>query len=317
MNKIIGLLLILLAAGIQANTQLAGTQANILKIGIAWAGKSGMTDRVAEGLAEVLAKEAPQIEIEWQRAVSGITELDKVAKRFQREKDAMVLLRSTGAKYLRDYPSKIPAFIGGCNNPVHIGVVKSLQYPGVNVTGVTYAIPYDIYFKTFLSILPNMKSIALVTEAGHPGSPIDQKGTRQQAEKLNIEYFQISVSSKEELALEVAKIKDKVSAIIIANQALIFDNPKIVLKSAGNTPVLAYTAKPVSEGVLGGLSANDVKLGRMLAESIISVLVNGTPIYKLAVKVDDNPKLIINIRKAEELGITIPLDVLSVAKIHR
>ena len=58
-----------------------------IKLGVAWHGKASMATRVTNAMNDVFMKQSPQIEVEWQRALSTMEELDNVAKRFQKEKD--------------------------------------------------------------------------------------------------------------------------------------------------------------------------------------------------------------------------------------
>jgi putative tryptophan/tyrosine transport system substrate-binding protein len=63
------------------------------------------------------------------------------------------------------------------------------------------------------------------------------------------------------------------------------------------------------------LVANDVKLGQMLAESIVDVLVKGKPIKDVPVKVDPQPQLVVNAAAATRLSLEVPFDVLQAAKV--
>ena len=145
----------------------------VLRLGIAWQGESHMQDRLATGLAEVLEQVAPQIEVEWRRELASQMALDQTAREFQSTKDAMVLMRSTGAMYLGNNPPTIPAFIGGCNNPVILGAVPDLEKPGGLVTGVTYYLSHHDVIKAFKAILPGLESILLIYQIDHPGGAID------------------------------------------------------------------------------------------------------------------------------------------------
>jgi putative ABC transport system substrate-binding protein len=286
-----------------------------LSLGIAWAGKSGMTRRVVVGMEEVLEEYASQIRLEWHKELADLAALEAVAQRFQQEKDGMVILRSTGAKYLKNNPPSIPSFIGGCNDPTQIGVINNMQAPEGNVTGVTYALSYDVQFKTFLAIMPDITSVLLLVEKDHPGSEVDIAGTEKTCRKNGITFNKTICASKEDIVNSIKGYHGKVSAFILGNQALIFDNAGIIADAAGTTPTFAYTANPVKEGVLCGLSADDKKLGRMLGKSIIDVLVYKKPISQVPVKVDAEPILSVNMTTAKTIGIEIPIGILKIAKI--
>ena len=66
---------------------------------------------------------------------------------------------------------------------------------------------------------------------------------------------------------------------------------------------------------LCGVVADDVKLGGMLAESVVDVLVKGKAIKDVPVKTDPKPRLVINIATAKRLGLEISFEILETAKI--
>jgi putative ABC transport system substrate-binding protein len=274
-----------------------------------------MTNRVTKGFEEGMRELASDIKIEYQKELASIDDLAAIAGKWQKEKRAMVLLRSSAAKWLAKNPPSIPTFIGGCNNPAELGVVKDLQAPEGKITGVTYFLPVDTQFEIFRAIIPDLKSVVLLLEKGHPSSPIDQEGTKAVCKKLGIQYSEKFCSSKEETVQAVNQYKGKVSAIILGNQALLIDHAEAVVSAAGQMPVVSYSSKPVKAGALGGFVADDVKLGRMLAQSVVDVLKKGKAIKSVSVKVDPEPTFYVNAKTAENLGIEIPYSILETASV--
>jgi putative tryptophan/tyrosine transport system substrate-binding protein len=285
------------------------------RIGVAWIGKSGMANRVTAGLEKGFNDSGKVIEIEFQKELETPEELAGIVDRWQSEKDGMVILRSNGAKWLKANPPRIPTFIGGCNNPMQLGAVKNMEAPEGNITGVTYYLPVDTQFEVFKAIVPDITSILLLVEKGHPGSLIDQEATRAICEKLNIQYNEAICGSEEETIAVVKEHKDKVSAMIIGSEALVIDLAGKIVAAAGKTPVFSYSSKPVKAGALGGFVADDGKLGEMLSASVIDVLVNGKAISEIPVKVDPTPKFYINAVTAEKIGADIPYEILELAEI--
>ncbi|MBF0252324.1 MAG: hypothetical protein HQL29_00770 [Candidatus Omnitrophica bacterium] len=282
-------------------------------IGVAWEGKSSMQDRIAQGMNEVLENSASTIAVEWHKELDTLDQLSNIVDTFQSEKNGMVILRSSGAEYLAKNPPVIPSFIGGCNNPVQLGLVAELQKPTGNITGVTYFISYDIYFGIFTKILPHLNSVLLLYEEGHSASVIDRNGTKNICGELGIKYQEIGIKQKEDLTNLSKTATEGLSAVILGNQSLIFDNADIILSSFANTPVLAYSSTPVDKGVLCGVAADDVKLGKMLGESIIDVIVNGKSIADVPIKTDTEPKIYINLNATEKFNLRLPVNILKTA----
>jgi putative tryptophan/tyrosine transport system substrate-binding protein len=285
------------------------------EFGVVWCGKSGMTTRVVEGFDKGMSEFAPGIKVEYQKELVTMEELAQVVKRFQKEKTGMAVLRSNGAQWLASNQPTIPTFIGGCNNPVELGLVKDLKKPTGNITGVTYYLPVETQFETFQAIFPHIKSVLLLVEKDNPSSLIDQNETKSYCSKAGIEYFEQICGSKEQAIAAVNSKKDKVSVIIIGNQAIVIDDAAAIVSAAGNTPVLSYSSKPVSEGAIGGFVADDVQLGYMLAQSVAEVLIKGKNIVEVPIKVDPKPKFVVNTVTAQKLGVKIPYEILQFATL--
>ena len=273
-------------------------------IGIAWMGHSGMSENVASGFNEKIHELAPTIEIEYRKAVESLEDFGRLVKQWEKEKDGMVLLRSSAVKWLSKNPISIPTFIGGCNHPTALGL-KNRN----NITGVTYHLSKASQFGVFKAIIPDFNSFVLLLEKGHPGSVVDQQATQKAIKGRNIKYIEALHSTKEELIDTVKTYKGKVSAFIIGSQALVMDNAESIVTTAENTPVLSYSKTPIKKGALAGFAADDVKLGKILAESLVDVLVNGQDINQILIKSDPSPVFFINKKTLEKFGYTLPTGI--------
>jgi len=282
-------------------------------IGVAWEGKSGMANTVIKGFDEGI--KGSGINVEYQKDLASVDELVKVMSRFQKEKAGMVILRSTGAELLIKNPPTIPTFLGACNNPAKLGVVKNMKAPEGNITGASYYIPGIIHVELIKTILPGVKSVMLLLDKEHPSAPIENEETKAGCATLKITYHGKMCSSVDEILTAVKENKDKVSAFIIGTQALVFDNTPKIIDAAGKTPVFAYSEKPIKSGALGGYVANDEKLGKMLAQSVIDVLLKGKAIKDVPIKFDPQPIFYLNGNTYKKLGLEIPPNVLGAAKI--
>lgn len=282
-------------------------------IGVAWEGKSGMANNVMKGFNEGI--KGSGINVELQKDLASPAELEKVMARFQKEKAGMVILRSTGAELLIKNPPSIPTFIGACNHPAKVGVIKNMKAPEGKITAVSYYIPGKTHLEVMKSILPQMKSVMLLMEKGHPSAPIEEDETKSACSSMGIAYHGKMCTSVDELVSTVKDNRDKVSVFIIGTQALVFDNTARIVDTAGKTPVFAYSEKPIKAGALGGYVADDEKLGKMLAASVLDVLVKGKAMKDVPVKFDPQPVFYLNGKTYSKLGLEIPPNVLGAAKI--
>lgn len=309
-NLIVMMVILSLMVGVPA-AHAAG-----LKLGIVWMEKSSMTERIQAAFTEEIKNLVDDVDIEFQH-VEELTDFEsvtRIVRRYEKEKDGIILLRSNGAKWLSENKTSIPTFIGATNNPEVIGAVKNMSAPEGNVTGVTYYLPHEAQFQIFEKILPDMKSILLLLEKGHASSDVDRDGTREACKKRGIDYYDALCSTQKDSIEAVQRYKDKVSAIIIGTNALNIDNSENIIEAAGDTPVLSFTDKPVKNGALAGYVPDDQKRGRMLARSVYEVLVMGKPIREVPVKMDPDPVFLLNSATFERLKLNVPYSVLKHAR---
>ncbi len=286
------------------------------KIGVMWYTKSSMSDRVYKGFSEQFAKLAPDADIEMNIAIPTTEEVDKIYQRYAGEKDAILFLRSHGAEYLKNHPIKIPGFIGAANDPVQLGIVPAIDAPPQNnITGVTYFLPVELQMKVFMKMITGVKKVGLMLEEGHPGTPIDRANTREACEKLGLEYFESVSKTKDQLAGGVKKLLDSgVDLIIIANPNLVTDNTDIIIKAAGEIPVVSYAETSIRKGALGGLTPSDEKLGMLLANAVYKVVVEKVPIEQVPIRYDEEPNLLINKEALKRYNIEVPMELLKTTK---
>ncbi len=293
-------------------------QADPKKIGVTWFGQESMADRVYAGFEKRLKEVAPDFTIEVQKELKDLNAVDQVFRRYEIEKDAIVILRSGGSQYLstrvEEQPKK-PTFIGAGNHPIRLGAVKNMDAPEGNVTGVTYYVPIDKVIDSYLSIMPSLKSFLLLSQANYVSSAIDWDGTKTACEARGLRCAQQLVASREEAIAAATANKEKYDAVIVGNQSAAFDNADAVAVAMGQKPVFSYAEKGVLLGALGGLLANDEKLGKMLADALVDVVVRGKKISQTPVRVDPEPTVFINMKAMKRIGVEAPLDVLSSAVV--
>jgi len=281
-----------------------------IKIGVIWSGKSGTATSVCNGFSEAIKTLIPDADIEYKKEVATLDELGSTVNQWQSEKKGIIVLRSNGADWLKKNPPTIPTFVGACNNPVDLGIVKNLNSPEGKITGCSYYIPAKMQFATFKAILPNLKKITLLIDKANPSGPVDKSETEEVAKELGYTLKVVECVTVADAATAAKAETEENSALLLGNQSLIFDNGAAIVAAAGKTPVLTYNSKPVDKGALGGFVPDDVKLGKMLAQSVTDVLKNGKPISSVPIKLDHEPKLKINTTAAAKLGLQIPLNII-------
>lgn len=287
------------------------------KIAVMWEGKSGMTKRVHMGFLQRMKVIAPDLEITTKREIADMQEAEKLFREFEATTNGIVFLRSSGAEFLGQVNPRVPSFVGGCNNPLYLGAVKNLMAPEGNVTGVTYFIPYEKRFQTIKTLFPNVKSLGLLLQKGHPATSIEQEGTRKECDRLGIKYNEVMAENSKELLDGAQQLAGKVDLYIISSTGLVMDNTVglVGIANSSKIPLFSFAEGRAKLGAVAELAADDEKLGAMLADSVVDVVVRGRPVSQVPVKMDPDPKIIVNKSIMQAMGLKFPDSVLQAAEL--
>ncbi len=280
-----------------------------------WIGESGVAKDVSRGLLQQLKTEAPEIQAEFRIELPDEAAASAVYNEWQKSKDAIVFLRSTGAKFMGKHPPQVPGFIGGCSHPGILGAVENMDAPEKNITGVTYYLNAQKKVEMFQKLLPGLNRLGLIVEKGHPSAAIDRSETRAACQTLGIEYAEALCETESEVLVRGKAMAERADMIVVGSQAMA---DSVIPRLAGlvQTPVASYLDRQVQGlGALCALAADNEKLGKMLADSIISVVIQGKAVMNVPVKVDPDPLFILNMSMVKKLGLTIPDEVKSAAKL--
>jgi len=312
-----GVLIALLAMAVLGvgSTTLAAEK----KVVLMWVGKAGMAKRVDSGFIHHMAAIAPNVEIAQHRELPDMQQAEQLFRQYETNTAGIVFLRSNGAEFLGQLSSrpKVPCFVGGCNNPRELGAIKNLNAPDGMITGVTYFIPYEKRFEVIRQLFPNVKSVGLLLQKGHAATAIDQEGTKAQCARQRIAYNEVEAENLNQLIEGARQLSGKVDLFIISSTGLVIDNVAnlLAVSNPSKIPIFSYAGDRAEKGATAELAADDEKMGRMLAASVVDVVVNKKPVSQVPVKTDPNPVLIINEGLMTGLGLKFPDAIMKSARI--
>lgn len=302
--------ILLISLLISANSTLAQD------VGVAWYGKSGMAKRVLVGIQDRLTEVAPAIKLDLRTDLTSLEDLDAVMKEFDDNGNAaQIILRSNGAVRLKAFGPKIPSFIGATNNPVELGVVDDMELPGGNITGVTYHLPIVNTIESFMLLHPYMDTVLLINQTGHPSSAIDWRDTKKACDELGLTCSQELAANRSEIIQIVEDSIGQYSAFIMGNQVKIYTNTDAIIATDSETPLFSFSEKGVLNGAAGGVTTDDYRLGQLLADSLVSVVLHGNSTASLPILRDPNPRLVINMQAVERYGLAPAASILGIADL--
>jgi putative tryptophan/tyrosine transport system substrate-binding protein len=231
--------------------------------------------------------------------------------------DVLVAWTSVGALAAKQATTQIPVVFLGTGDPVGLGLVTSLAHPGGNLTGVS-AIASSEEFAKRLALLkeavPSTTRVAvLVSLDSRPMLNLNRQAMATAAQSLSLELheIQIETSAQLETAIRQAKMRGA-QALYIWPSGLTFEFGKRIadLALAARLPsVHPFTESAVAGGLLS-YSASVSDIARHGAIYVDRILKGARP-SDLPVEQPTKFELVINMKTAKALGLTIPPSLLA------
>jgi class 3 adenylate cyclase/ABC-type uncharacterized transport system substrate-binding protein len=209
----------------------------------------------------------------------------------------------------------IPIVMVGVGDPVAYGIVPSLIRPGANITGMSGGL-YEYLprgLRLLREILPQAVRVTILapTAIHHPGIGPAVKVLEDAAHALDMIPRVLYADTPDELRAVLAAIDRRTDILAVIPDHSFLLNRAIILAAAAaaNIPVFCPSPEYVPDGALISVGPNRTEVYRRLAYFVDAVL-KGTPPNELPVEEPSKHWLLLNLKAARALGITIPGPIL-------
>ena len=276
---------------------------------------SARVEAFRQRLHELGYVEGKNIVIEYRYAEGKPERLPDLAAELVRLKiDVIVTVGGPSVLAAKKATSTIPIVFAGSGDPVGSGFVSSLARPGGNMTGLSTMAP-DLNGKR-LELLkeafPKVARVAFLWDVGARGNQTLTE-TEAAAKGLRVKLLSLEVRSLADLDSAFARAKrDGAQALITVAGPLVNTQQRHVLDFAAKNrlPPMYPTSELVEAGGLMSYAPNDADLWRRAADFVDRILKGAKP-ADLPVEQPTKFELVINLKTAEQIGLTIPPDLLA------
>ncbi len=277
-----------------------------------------LLDAFRQGLRERGYVEGQNIVIEY-RAADGKTErFPGLATELARlNPDLIVTGNTPAARAVQRATTTIPIVAAVMGDPVGDGLVASLARPGGNITGLTFLGPELVpkRLEVLKEALPRVSRVAVLW---HPGA-FGERTTRDMVQRteaaartLGVQLQLVGVRSPDELDHAFSTMtRDGAGAVIVFPSPLLFNERKYIVDLAAKhrLPSMSVAREFVELGGLMSYGASITDLIRRGATHVDKILKGAKP-ADLPVEQPTKFELVINLKTAKALGLTIPQSIL-------
>jgi putative ABC transport system substrate-binding protein len=239
---------------------------------------------------------------------------DLVAELVQLQVDVLVTPGAQASRAAQQATSLIPIVVAHVGDPVGIGLVASLARPGGNITGVSGLAVATLgkQLELLKEAVPGSTRVAVLWNPLNPGGALWWKELHGASEVLGVTLHSVEVRGAEEFEKAFAALSpESADALFVIQDHLLFSHRIRIVDLAVQTRLPAVYG--YREWVnLGGLMAYGASLrevyGRVAA--LVDKILKGAKPADLPVEQSMRLELVINLKAAQALGLTIPSTVL-------
>jgi putative ABC transport system substrate-binding protein len=277
--------------------------------------RSTNTTAFRERLRELGYIEAQNIVIEYRYFEGKIERLPELARELVRLKcDVIVTTGSEAADAAKKVIKTVPVVMAFSGDAVRLGIIADLARPGANITGLT-SINAELSGKRLLlkEVISRFSRMALLWSPGNLNMEYVLRETVSQAEsfKIRVQSLEVKGPADFEEAFQAAT-RERTQALVLSGGGFFAAHEKRIIDLAAKTrlPAVYPSVQYVEGGGLMSYGEDRVYMFRRAADYVDKILKGANP-AELSVERPKDFELVINLKTAKQIGLTIPQNVLA------
>jgi putative ABC transport system substrate-binding protein len=271
------------------------------------------TKGIIDGLAQNGFNRGVNLDVRVESAQANVGLASQISANFANQNpDIVVGVGTISAQSFIKYASdnKVKMVFSTVTDPLGADLVKNLDKPGKNISGVSNFVDLEPQLKLFQKLQPKLKHLGFLYNPGEMNSVSDVKRLRILCPKLGIILVEQTANKTSEVPQAVTKLAGSVDAIFISSDNTALSALQAVIKIANKVkiPVYVTDTDAVELGALAALGANQYQVGLQTGAMIARVF-DGKDLGSMAVEFPNKTELYINEKAANIVDIIIPGDI--------
>ena len=269
-----------------------------------------------DGLRELGYVEGKNITFEYRWAEGRYERLAELTAELVRSKVDVVLSAwsTPAALAAKSATTTIPIVFIGVGDAVGVGLVESFARPGGNVTGSTYLSEETVgkQIQLLKEVVPGLSRVATLSNPANPAYGPMLQGIEARGRQVNVQVVRLGIQGPGDVesAFESARRERVGGLVVLRDPVLITHRARLVdLATKHRLPVMYGMREFVEAGGLMSFEPSLADLHRRAAQLVDKILKGAKP-ADLSVEQTSSFDLVINLKAAKALGLTIPRSVL-------
>jgi len=270
-------------------------------------------DGIKEALAEAGYKEGENLKFVYESAQGNPGTAAQIARQFVGDAPNVIVPISTpSAQAVVSATRDIPVVFTAVSDPLGAELIKDMEKPGGNVTGLSDMSPVADHVALIQEITPNAKSIGFIYNTAEANSVSTLAALKVEAEKAGLTIVESVATKSSEVQGAARALVGRVDVIYVPTDNTIVSafEAAVGVAEEAKIPLYAGDTDSVNRGALAALGFNYFDVGKQTGEIVVRVLKGENP-GDIPVRVAAGTDLVINQKAAAKMGVTFPESITS------
>lgn len=273
-------------------------------------------DAVRNGFVEGLKKNGLEATVNVHIAQGNPATNVQIASQILGEKPDLVMAIATpSAQACAQKIKDIPVLFSAVSDPTGAGLVASMQAPGGNVTGMTDMSPVDRQLELMREILPTLKTLGVIYNAGEANSVSQLDLLKAECAKMGITVTEATVTNSSGVYQAAKSLAGKCDAVYIPLDNTVVSALESAIKvcTENKLPLFSSDNDSVPRGTIAAVAIDYGRMGEQTAAMAKAILADGAKPATLPVERLKDLETVVNTKAATAMGVTVPESVLKKA----
>lgn len=270
-------------------------------------------DGVRDALAAAGYKDGENLKFIYESAQGNPATAAQIARQFVGEDPNVIVPISTpSAQAVVSATRDIPVVFTAVSDPVAAQLVKNMEKPGGNVTGLSDMSPVGEHVALIKEILPQAKTIGYLYNSGEVNSVALLTVLKTEAEKGGLKVVESAATKSADVQGAARALVGRADAIYVPTDNTIISalEGAVAVAEEAKLPLFTADTDSVSRGSLAALGFNYYDVGKQTGDVVVRIL-KGENAGDIPVKIASGSDLVVNKGAAAKMGVTLPESVLS------
>ena len=290
----------------------AGTGSKKYRIGITQIASHPALDSAREGFKAAFKEAGIEADFDEKNANGETANANLIANNFVSSKEDLIFAIATNAAQpASQATNEIPVVFSAITDPQAAGILKD------NVTGVSDRMDVKQQLELLKKISPNIKTVGVIYNSSEQNSKIQVEDLKKAAKELGINVVEKSIVQANEIPQAADSLVREADAVYLPTDNLVASVVSLITEKATTAKKIVFggEAAHVKGGALITQGVSYYEIGKEAGKMAIDILKNGKKPNEIKFKTMPLNEIVVNAKTLAALGISLPEDVKSKAKL--